>query len=189
MSVLRFFLLLVVIGLGACTSRSVDLKYYMLHSPQSVQHPQPTSDIRVTLASVQLPDYLQQRQLALQTSDTTLHFSSQHIWSGSQDEAIRRLITRGLRQRDVAVFDSSLYPQSDGIAAVTVVIDDFIPTWQGELILKGEYMIRDEEQNSVLRTFDYRTVLKDDGFAHSVAKMRELTDQLSQQLSSDLRQR
>ena len=187
MSLPRVLTLLAVLGLAACTSRSVDLNYYMLHSPQATQRTQPDSDIQVVLTAVQLPDYLQQRQLALQTSDTTLQFSSQHVWATPQDEAIRRLITSGLRQRDVAVFEPSLASQSNDLTAVTVSIDDFIPTWQGELILKGEYLIRYDDKDSSLKSFDYRTTLQQDGFAHSVAQMRELVDKLSQQISDDLR--
>lgn len=187
MPVRHFLLLLTVMGVSACTSRSVDLNYYLLHSPQSAQHAQPASDVRVALATVALPDYLHQRQLALQTSGTTLHFSSQHVWAAPQDEAIRRLITSGLRKRDVGVLDPLLFTQSDSVASVSVSIDDFIPTWEGELILKGEYVIHYGDQHSALNTFDYRTTLQEDGFAHSVAQMRELIDRLSQQLSNDLR--
>ncbi len=188
MPISRFVPLLLALCLGACTSSPAAINYYMLHSPQAKQHKQPDTGPQVVLSDVQLPDYLMQRQLALQTSDTTLHFASQHVWSSPQDEDIRRLLSSGLRHDGVAVFTPATNNVVGDVTKVTISIDDFIPTWQGELILKGEYVIEHPDDSSNLTTFDYRTTLTQDGFAHSVVKMRELLARLSQQLSNDLKQ-
>ncbi|GGW75036.1 PqiC family protein [Alteromonas halophila] len=187
MPVLRRLVLIGILTiLGGCASRAVELHYYMLHSPQAAQSSQPDSQIAVVLGDITLPDYLRQRQLAYQTSPTTLHFASQHVWSSPQDEAIHRLLTNALRDQQIAVVTPDRHQASPSPVTLSIIIDDFIPSWEGQLILKGEYIIAYPGQKDTLRTFDYRTTLTQDGFAHSVAKMRTLITELGARLGSEI---
>ncbi|MEW9799221.1 PqiC family protein [Alteromonas sp. CYL-A6] len=178
---------LVLLLLSACTSSPSGITYYLLHAVQTQQPPQPDHAVTVNIRTIVLPDYLNKPQLALQTSPSTLHYASAHAWAETPENGVVNELAQVFRHHGVAT-QSRFARYDDTVWQLDVHIDDFIPTWQGEVILKGAFTLVSPDGQHTTQTFDYRKDLREDGFAHSVEMMRDVLDSLAQQISRQLKQ-
>ena len=63
-----------------------------------------------------------------------------------------------------------------------ISIDDFIPAYNGMVILRGTYRLGQSQQPGKIIEFAFQAPLEKDGFAHTVEKMRELVAKLANQI-------
>ncbi|QJR79811.1 membrane integrity-associated transporter subunit PqiC [Alteromonas pelagimontana] len=179
---------LFAITLFGCANEPVALNYYLLHSPDfKAQHAAKSVRGRIHLQQLKLPDYLKQRSLAMQTGPTNVFFSPQHIWAEPLSSGLVQALTEILwRESQVLAVPLDVYPNDNDILNISIQIDDLIATYQGEVILKGQYWIYPHEKDPEVRIFDFRHPLEEDGFEHAVEKMRLLIGKLSRDIADDV---
>lgn len=172
--------------LAGCSSAPAGLNYYLLHSP-AFELPANDGQSRgqLRMDKLTLPDYLKQRGLAMQTGPATVFFSAQHVWAEPLASGMLQALTESLwRDQQVEVFTQSVYEQAEAIG-VTLQLHDFIATHEGDVVLKGQYWLFPPNRSPVQQRFDYRVALDQDGFDHTVEKMRELVARLAKDLAQD----
>ena len=60
-----------------------------------------------------------------------------------------------------------------------IQLDDFIPTYDGRLVLKGKFRLETDGAPPQIVRFNYWLPLNKDGFAFSVSQMRLLIDKFT----------
>jgi uncharacterized lipoprotein YmbA len=61
-------------------------------------------------------------------------------------------------------------------------LNDFVSTYEGEVILSGQYVITHVEGQTQSYPFLYKTLLEDDGFSPSIKAMRNTIQQLAEDI-------
>lgn len=181
-------LMLAIAALSGCAAKSVSLTYYLLHAPAATVH-NTSADARayVHITSLQIPDYLKQRNLAMQTSASTLHFAPKHVWAEPLNSGLTQAISESLWQTSqILVIPLDIAPPTGDTVAIRIQIDDFIATYDGDVVLKGQYWLQGNGSTSQGQLFDFRMPLKQDGFEHAVAAMRNLVMQLSEDIATHI---
>ena len=173
--------------LCSCASAPPRLQYYLLHQPQSSGGMGAANPVlTVSLTSLQLPDYLKQRGLVMQTSATQLHVSSLHLWA----EPLATDFTQALRNSLLADSAVLIAPvdvaDSNTMPRLSILIEDLITTYQGEVVLKGQYWITTVDNAAQGFLFDFRLPLEEDGFSHSVNQMQTLVEKLGEDIGHHL---
>ena len=173
-----------VLWLAGCSSKPIGLNYYMLHEP-TVVAAESSTDISnqptIFLRTLSAPDYLQQRNLSLQLSDSEIHFAPKHVWAEPFDRDFTMTLSESLsvkhkiRLRVQSKWTNPAQPEY----ILDIQLDDFIPTYNGRLILKGKYRLEKDGAPPQFVRFNYWLPLNKDGFAFSVAQMRLLINELT----------
>ncbi|WP_313378382.1 PqiC family protein [Achromobacter insolitus] len=97
---IRITLLLLTLGVAACTTSAPVRHYTLLHPPGDVRHEGPPVDFVVELLPVTLPDYLNQPQLVVRQDDNgLLVVVDDERWLGALDEEIRNALSAQLLER------------------------------------------------------------------------------------------
>lgn len=167
-----------------CASSNSSLHYYLLHNTSQAK---PNVDLKertmVVLHKITLPDYLKQRGLVFQMSETNLHIATAHLWAEPLDEGITKSLSNALRLKDVALI---LHGSANRPAqpTLTLVIDDFIPTWEGDVVLSGSYTLLQASNSIIAKEFYYTIPLEGDGFSMSVQAMRKAIGDLANDIAS-----
>ena len=88
-----------VLWLAGCSTKPIGLNYYMLHQPTLVAA-QSSTDISnqptIFLRSLSAPEYLKQRNLSLQLSDSEIHFAPKHVWAEPFDRDFKMAFSESL---------------------------------------------------------------------------------------------
>jgi uncharacterized lipoprotein YmbA len=173
-----------VLWLAGCSTKPIGLNYYMLHQPTLVAA-ESSTDISnqptIFLRSLSAPDYLKQRNLSLQLSDSEIHFAPKHVWAEPFDRDFKMAFSESLsvkhkmRLRVQSKWTNPAQPEY----ILDIQLDDFIPTYDGRLVLKGKYRLEKDGVSPQIVQFNYWLPLNKDGFAFSVAQMRLLVDELT----------
>ncbi|MBD3585103.1 hypothetical protein HHX48_05065 [Salinimonas sp. HHU 13199] len=177
-----------LILLAGCASEPVSLNYYLLHSPATEEAASKEITGRLRIDKIKLPDYLKQRGLAMQTGPTTILFSSQHVWAEPLAGDFLQTLSANLWQdQGIEVFSQNIYDKAQ-TTGVTLVIDDFIATHKGFVVLKGQYWLFPDDGEPVSKRFFLRADQQQDGFEHTVEQMRELIAQLAAEMANETAQ-
>lgn len=179
------FSIIMAFVLAGCSSRPVSMNYYLLYEPVQMSETQDiTTWPSIELRSLSIPEYLKQRSLIVQLSPSELHFSPQHVWSEPVEQGVVQSLKDNLatnhkfRLQTQRLWTNSA--QSGYILDIS--IDDFIPAYNGMVILRGTYRLGQSQQPGKIIEFAFQTPLEKDGFAHTVEKMRELVAKLANQI-------
>lgn len=182
---------LLLFGLSGCTSTQSSLSYYLLHSAVSSESAgnalasvtQPSSQplsksTPLRIKSITLPDYLKHRGLVYQVSDTNLHISTTHLWAEPFEEGLRKMLRDQLANDDILMLTTKEY-QAENITELSLHISDFVSTFNGNVVLKGDFVLSSELTPNGRYPFLIETQLEEDGFAASVIAMRKALAALS----------
>jgi uncharacterized lipoprotein YmbA len=170
------------------------VSYYVLDAkplaPKSVK-----KQTLVAVNAIQLPDYLDQPNLVLRDSSQKLHVAFYHSWAEDFGSAIRRVMISELNQSD----DKVRYVQRcDSCQKLTITLNHFYPTTQGEVILAGDFVLENELENSreqgdypskeaeIPKSFLIEANLTADGYEHAVKQMRISLGQLAKQVTNNI---
>ncbi|AMJ86628.1 ABC-type transport auxiliary lipoprotein family protein [Alteromonas stellipolaris] len=180
------FALLAGASLIGCASSGSALQYYLLHSTTSPSATQYASaPHRLLINKIVLPDYLKQRGLVYQTSSTSLHIATEHLWAEPLDEGITKSLKAALRTQGVMLVTHNVNAK-DINDYLTLQIDDFIATWQGDIILRGQYIIKHTNDSQSANDFEYILPLSTDGFPASIEVMREAINALATDIANNI---
>lgn len=178
----KWLMVLGVITLAGCSSKPTNLNYYTLHDP-AVHAKNRSVDSSLTFVEmprVKLPDYLKHKNLAFQKSDTELHYAPQHVWSEPLYDGIYQTLGKVLlREHNIYVAEQLHHLVDEPDAKLLIKIDDFMATYNGQIILSGQYWITKDGKRTI-KLFQYTSALSKDGYPHAVTKMREVLTQLAQ---------
>lgn len=164
--------------LSACSSAPNALTYYLLHSTEVTSLPSYDFKQTIVLDNLTLPEYLKHRGLVYQTSDTNLHISTSHLWAEPVDEGITKLLTKALAKKRVSLNTTSHFPNQATIH-MSLHINDFVSTYQGEVLLTGQFVIKQTSGEVKSHPFLFKSPLANDGFSSSIKAMRDTIEQLS----------
>lgn len=185
----KYFLLwLVLLGLFSCSSSAPPLRYYLLHSvdPAALSGSL-TFEKHVVIDTLVIPEYLKQASLVYQLSASELHVSPSHFWSEPVDIGINQIIREGLASDSIQLVSATKNSlDAENTVFLSLFVDDFLPTWQGQVILKGRYELKNGGTETRMKYFHYTHPLSEDGFEHSVLAMRFVIGSLTEDIRSSL---
>lgn len=189
--------MLSVIMFTACSSNNTPkTQYYLLNSPtlavgtskNEITKNEPQSTISVAL--LELPEYLAQPSLVLQLSDHQLHYSHFHIWAEPLKLGLAQALSHDLNSNDSEVnFIVNTELRADLKADIIIKISAFQATHQAQVILTGSYTINREKaspQSDIINNFNLVVDLKENGYPHAVKKMRQVTLLLAKDISANI---
>lgn len=188
MTIRSLSLFLCIVLLAGCSSSPASLQYYVLHAPSSSISPSATTaKYYVRIEQIVLPDYLAQRSLAMQTGSSTLYFSQNHVWAEPMATGFQRALRDALWEAgNIFMIPDDMYSQMYPVIGLHIRIDDFVATFDGKVVIKGQYWWNDVHQNPQVRYFDFRRTQEEDGFAGTVEQMRALTLDVANAIAKDM---
>ncbi|MBU2977439.1 ABC-type transport auxiliary lipoprotein family protein [Alteromonas sp. C1M14] len=188
MTIKTLSLIFCITLLAGCSSSPVSLQYYVLHSPSSSVAPSiTTAKHYVQIQQILLPDYLEQRSLTMQTGPSTLYFSQNHVWAEPMSTGFAHALRDALWEAgQIFVMPDDMYSEMYPVISLHIRIDDFVATFDGNVMIKGQYWWNDMHQNPQIKNFDFRRPQQADGFARTVEQMRALTLDVATAIAKDM---
>ena len=185
----RLILCVLLMTLMACSSKPLNLNYYVLATPQlETWSSNPAARQPIVLQPVLLADYLKQSSLVMQIADHQMYFSRQDIWAERLDKAIQKTLLEDLNHSQHYQYRAypGLHTESNALS-LSVQIDYFHPTFKSTVVSSGRYWIVDpSKQKSLEKTFYLSLVLEQDGYAHAVQQQRELLRLLATEIQQSI---
>lgn len=175
---MRIFVIAAISVLAACSSPA-PLHYYQLPAVAgSGQHS--TEAAVLYIAPVQVASYLNGKGLILQLSEVELHVARQHLWA----EPLAAQVQRQLRELITSTTSyATTLDAKPGAVVLTVVLERFQGTAQGNAVLSGRYQLSNVNHSAA---FEIRVPLSADGYPALVTALAAGLQQLSQQISVSL---
>jgi len=177
-----------------CSSNTVSQsKYYLLNNQQ--QHHADDREKQqnkkpVVVRVNELPRYLNQANLVMQLEQHQLHYSHHHRWAEPLHTGFSKALLTDLNNNAINRTFLEQLDREHQHKLTTLVIDisHFHASNASKVILSGNYwfsLANDKNTLPVKQKFHFETELQQDGYGHSVEKMRELVRQLSVLLVTD----
>lgn len=143
---------------------------------------------RLVVGPIELPSYLRNRGIAMQTGPNRIESANHHFWAEPLDEAIAKVLVQDIAKRvdGIAVERESGRWTPDADCRVRVEFDAFHPTSDSRVVSSGRYWILSGD-SSETRTFGMSQTLTIDGYAHAVDALRSTLELLAQQIAGDVR--
>jgi hypothetical protein len=148
--------IVICVSLSGCKSfRPVEdqARYYVLSTSAGGPAAAPSNEgVRIGLAPVQIPGYLQNTRIAVRTGTNEIYYSENRQWAERVDKGIERVLASDLSTllRSARVI-SSAWQNGDVKAEVHVSIQRFELDETGQATLECEWRIQDSDTGHVLR--------------------------------------
>ncbi len=186
MSTKPFAALLLLAGLGACSSEPVVINYYALVPLVSAtdQVVQRTDKPALVIERVDLAKYLQQSGMIIQSGGNQLLVSKKNLWAESLELALPKALVRELQSQsdDYTYYLKSVdwIPRTD--FRLRLRIDSLQATDKGEVVAAGRYQLISEHDSNlhVFADFNFRRDLDQDGYEHAVEQIQVLLAQVAE---------
>ncbi|MBT0587622.1 PqiC family protein [Alteromonas oceanisediminis] len=182
-----------VILISGCASQPIEINHYLLNIVRDTPTTANTSDtVFVNVKQVNLPEYLQSRSLVMQNDDETLSIATKHVWAEPLDADFGMLLANSLSQfPSLSGFyrmPSRTHSTISDNAKISIVVnvEHFMPLQRGDVVLSGIWMTEHDGKLSAPHSFQYSRPLEQDGYAHSVARMRTLVSELADEIAATL---
>lgn len=194
-SIFALVIVALLSALSGCTSTQSALSYYLLHSAvaseQSESSSQSSADLSeqytpLLISSITLPDYLKHRGLVYQVSDTNLHISTTHLWAEPFEEGLLKTLREQLTNNNLIMLTNKDY-QGQSVVELSIHVSDFISTFNGNVVLKGHFVVSSQLPEKGRYPFSIETQLEQDGFSASVIAMRRALAVLSTKITESTR--
>lgn len=187
-------LICVLLFISACSTQPVEnVEYFILSNGGAVGKNAYNSEQKpqVLIETVSIPQYLDTTNLAMQLSNHQLYYSKQHFWAEPLKTGIINALVEDLNGQEsqnvyVAGVKNSL---RNSRYRLGLRIQQFMPTDQSTVKLNGQYWLVEpgnDSADSKIYAFAYEVDLNQDGYAHSVSKMRALVTKLSQDILKNI---
>lgn len=176
--------------LSACTSQPLVVNYYLLHTPAAdakTATTQPHPDRLVVLEKAQVADYLRQSNLVMQVGQNELYFSKQDIWAQDLQSAFQEALVQDLNQslERNYVLDNSPFASS-ATTNLEIKLEHFHATDASTVVTSGKYWLNSHNGQLAEHHFYFELALEQDGYAHSVKKLRQLVELIATQIQKDV---
>jgi uncharacterized lipoprotein YmbA len=187
MSRIRQWLVLAILsGLGACASNPVEDQYYSLvlaADDLPVNAGAAASSTHLIVGPVQLPEFLERRELTMQISDNEIRTANHHFWAEPLEEAIAKVLARDISRlgNDLAVDRDAGRWTEEGDCRVRLEFDKFHATNRSRVVSSGRYWILAPD-GSVRQEFDLSETIATDGYSSAVTALRLSLRELAGQI-------
>ena len=173
------------LAISACATEPLSISYYLLSTPSAEQtRTQGITEKKIlVIEDVEMAAYLRQSGIVMQTTGNQLQISKQHLWAENLELAVPKLLATAMQnqstQYQVFVRNLDYAPNAD--YSLRLHIDNLQATDRGEVISSGRYQLidNDDSTKSIAVDFYFERDLQDDGYSHSVAKIRELLNDIA----------
>lgn len=175
---------------GCSSNPASQSQYYLLNNQQAVGeiNESDSSEKQILLLKIkELPRYLNQANLVLQRDQHQLHYAHHHMWAEPLHTGFSKALFADLNNnsKNKVFIESSAEANLEKLTALVIKVNHFHPTYQSKVILTGQYWLSTTGDNNSLPTkknFHLEVDLQQDGYGHSVEKMRELIQLFSTQV-------
>lgn len=188
------YLIVLLVTITACSSTPEKIKLYSLSIPESAALTSNNSTITLDkpilqIAPVKLADYLNTRNMIIQSNQYQINNAHHHLWAEDLDRAIARTLLNKLQPLSdkYILTNTSIFQQNKARYILQLEFSAFHATDHSQVIAKGKYWLLDKNQNIIiLKNFDYLQKLQQDGYLHSVKKLNETLDMLANDIISNI---
>ncbi|WP_339721501.1 ABC-type transport auxiliary lipoprotein family protein [uncultured Paraglaciecola sp.] len=193
---MKLLTLCLCILLVSCTSEPLNVRYYLLHTPQN------TVDIKsdiakpiVVVQSLKIADYLRQSNLVMQLGEYELHYSRQDVWAEELESSFYNALLQDLNSYGKRNYVVSSSPDATGATTIiNIKLEHFHATDASTVVSSGHYWLSVDDikvgKNKGLTTsshsFYLESELKQDGYSHAVEKLRMLVENLANKIEKDI---
>jgi len=192
-----FFLISMCFFLASCSSAPNRVNYYSLTLPvDSNQSVEKNTDalkkknqvkIRITIAPISLAQSLNQDGIVFQKSEHTVHQATYHRWIEPLDSALAHALENALNSAiPTARFEpfSGAWTKNNNYT-LRLSVDSFHLTYQSAAVFSGRYWVYDNNKNVLVdNTFQFNEALQQDGYVAGVNALKEVLDDLNQELAN-----
>ena len=175
---------------GCSANSSSKTQYYLLNSQVQKKSQEIVEASKQPVISVivnELPRYLDQANLVMQIDQHQLYYAHHHMWAEPLQQGFIKALLVDLNNGATAI---SFIDGNQSSSKFTLVIDieRFHVTNTSEVTLAGYYRLTDHVGSLTLnqRTFNLSIELEQDGYSHSVAKLRELVEMYAKHVLAQL---
>lgn len=189
----RISLVLALVMCSACTTAPVSENYYLLgSSATTLTKAVNDSTAMISVNTVTLADYLNQRRLVMQLGDHQIQKAHYHLWAEDLAEAITRELLFELESTGQAAntqfqWSNTLTKRGNSLQ-LSVHFTQFHPSDRSEVLVAGYYQLLDKHSNRTLTAadFSFNKPLSANGYTHAVSQLRGLLAQLSENIHASL---
>jgi len=181
-------IVLACLNLAACSSTPAPIEYYRLDPVRSEASAVSTASgtEQVVLESVDMPKFLLQPGLAMQTGPHKITISKSHLWAERLDKAVPLLLVSKLQGlSDGYSFYLDGYDWVVGeYSRLRLRLDNLQPTASGEVIASGTFQLisANPDQAPVKRDFYFSADLRRDGYSEAVAQLEYLIGKIAEDI-------
>ena len=184
---MKYYLMsaVIVLSLVACASAPAPIQYYRINpaGSEATEYADREGARNVVLDVVELPGFLSQPGLVMQSGHNRITISKTHLWAERLDKALPRLLVTKLQRRsEEFVFYQA---DSDWVAGadyrLRIRVDNLQATSSGEVITSGSFQLMDarSSQPSMVREFRFSRDLQGDGYAGAVTQLDYLLGKIA----------
>ena len=188
------FLIATVLLSGCISNTSKPASFYVINASESLQSllDENRKGPAIKISAVDIPPYLDRKQIVTRQTDNQLHFSEQHRWAGRFRKNLSRVMARNLSQllgnADVAVSPSSLPIKAS--YQVAIEISRFERDVSGYVVLSASWrIVRDKDMSLVIsgsETFKSSMTSEIQDYRATVSAMAETYSRLSVMIANNL---
>jgi len=179
---------------GCSSAPTPETNYYLLNNQQSIKLKSSTVDTTskrtqmIILSINDLPEYLAQPYLVMQMADHQLHYANFHMWAEPLQKGMSKTLLHDLNNLDPGIYfvGKSRGVMENKLTTLFVNIDYFHASSNSKVVLSGQYWLSKQDGNSLPKeqNFYFERQLEQDGYPHSVAKLRMLLTKLAEKISN-----
>lgn len=169
------------------------IRYYVINpvEQQAIESDTPTSSLNIRVLDLSIPQYLEHFQIAQRSGEQELTFSDDHQWGENLRKNLIRTLARNLSRQlsSPNVFTPLVRSSSKPDYAITISIDQFEQTSDGEVKLSVRYQIFDPSEKKILVTKVFEQGIENTrpkSFAAMVSTMQTLYNNLCLEISKTL---
>lgn len=177
------------LALCGCASPGVTLHYYLLDEGSAGPVSAPVQGAAILLETPQLPAYLRQDGLVMQTAPHELRISRQHLWAQSPAEGIEAVLRSELNHRlqHYQVIGPHAPIAGEESYRLEVEVIHLLTGYDAVVRLEAQYWLTDNNGRALKSGHSrLQLAMEKDGYRHAVAQMRTLLSQLCQQIAADI---
>jgi uncharacterized lipoprotein YmbA len=189
----QVFLFAAMLSIVGCSSGPTAVEYYMLTPFSVAQSPAITGcDLGkpVVIEAVELPAYLRQSGLALQTAPNSVRLSRTHLWAEQLDQALPRSLMLNLQQLSggCEVLQRGRGAMPAQYLSLYLRVDHFQATSEGEVITSGQFHVVDSTMpgKTLSGEFNASRNLEQDGYTHAVMQLGDLSRYIAEEVLAAL---
>ena len=142
------------------------------------------AEIRVDLARIDLPAFLNTRAMALQTGPNQVEVANHHFWAEPLEEAIGKVLVRDIGKETTAVaIDRNGRLNAD--CELRLEFDRFHGTDDGRVLASGRYWLS-SDNGSQRSEFDVSRGLSRSGYGNAVSALRDSLTTLANEIGNEI---
>jgi uncharacterized lipoprotein YmbA len=188
--IITFFIYFLV----SCSSTSEKVKYYSLSLGTTAKttknnYPNFKNRPQVTIVSIQLAKFLRQQGIIMQIGDYEINVASYHRWAEPLDEAIAKNLAHILNTKSKHYqFERKIRSWNKNTKFnLRLEFYNFHVTDNKSVLVNGQYWFYHKDKTLIVnKSFNISEKLTQDGYLHSIEKLKIAINKLSNEIINSL---